>query len=126
MARCGPGVLLGVTQRQQFRATDHTLERFRDRVERKHAGLDKEALTRLLSDRIWYEALYVRTVRDPRKPDEPTTLYLLARPDGYPYVCVVRDYAVVTILEAWMADNNFPGWREDTQPLIVPATSAYR
>jgi hypothetical protein len=113
MAVVGDRVASDVTQMRPFRATDHALDRFRERVERRYANLDKEALTKILSDRIWYESLYVRGVRDPRRPEVPTTLYLLARPDGHPYVCVVRQFAVVTILDAWMADNNFPGWRED-------------
>jgi hypothetical protein len=99
--------------RKPFRATDHALERFRQRVDRRYAYLDRAGLSAHLSHQLWYEALYVTNVKDPRMPEVPTTLYLLARPNGHPYVCVVRDFAVVTILDAWMADNNFPGWRNE-------------
>lgn len=94
-----------------FHATNHALERFRERVDCRYADLRHDDLEALLSERLTNETLVRREVRD-RRSTHPTALHLLSRADGFEYVCVVRVSTVVTILDTWMAGRNFPGWRD--------------
>lgn len=95
--------------RLAFRVSDHALERFRERVEEEFTHRGNDDLADLLNSRLRASVL-VRDVTDPRVPDSVTTLYLFECRTGERLVAVVRDLCVITVLDDWMARNNYPGW----------------
>ena len=95
--------------RLAFRVSDHALERFRERVEEEFAHRGNDDLADLLNSRLRAPVL-ARDVVDPRVPESVTTLYLFECRNGARQVAVVRDGCVVTVLDDWMARNNYPGW----------------
>jgi len=95
--------------RLAFRVSDHALERFRERVEEEFTHRGNDDLADLLNSRL-RAAVLVRDVIDPRVPESVTTLYLFECRTGARQVAVVRDGCVVTVLDDWMARNNYPGW----------------
>lgn len=91
------------------------MERFRERVEEEFSARSDDDLADLLNDRLRVAAI-VREVTDPREPEVPTTLYLFESRTGARQVAVVRSLVVVTVLDEWMARNNYPGW--DVEPSL--------
>lgn len=106
--------LLKKQPQRSFRVADHAMERFRERVDEEFIYRGNDDLADLLNTRLRNAAL-VRDVTDPRSPKAVTTLYLFECRTGARQVAVVRDNCVVTVLEEWMARNNYPGW-DDTTP----------
>ena len=92
------------SQRLAFRASDHALERFRERVDEEFTHRSSDDLADLLNARL-RSALLVRDVTDPRMPEAVTTLYLFECRTGARQVAVVRESCVVTVLEEWMAGS---------------------
>lgn len=101
--------------RISFRVSSHAMERFRERVEEEFSARSDDDLADLLNDRLRVAAI-VREVTDPREPEVPTTLYLFESRTGARQVAVVRSLVVVTVLDEWMARNNYPGW--DVEPSL--------
>lgn len=95
--------------RLALRVTDHAMLRFRERVEEAFVHRSDDDLADLLNKRL-RDALLVRDVKDPRAPDLVTSLYLFECRADKRQVAVVREGWVVTVLDEWMARNNYPGW----------------
>lgn len=99
------------TQRPSLYVSEHALLRFRERMEEEFLHRDDVDLSALLNERI-HAAVLSREVIDPREPGIPTKLHLFESRSGKRSVAVVRDKTVVTVLDDWMAQNNYPGWEE--------------
>lgn len=99
--------------RRGLRVSEHALIRFRERVEEEFLHRSNEDLTDLLNERI-HAAVFSREVVDTRELGTPTTLYLFEGRTGVRFVAVVREKCVVTVLDDWMARNNYPGWEDGT------------
>jgi hypothetical protein len=97
--------------RPGLRVSEHAMLRFRERVEEEFLHRSDDDLADLLNDRIRAAVLSCEVV-DPRDPGTPTTLHLFETRTGARLVAVVRDKTVVTVLDDWMARNNYPGWEE--------------
>lgn len=95
---------------KSYRVSEHAMERFRERVDEHTAHRAFDDLADLLNARIKASRRSM-DVTDHRCPDEVTTLYELGGQTEAVYVAVVRNATVVTILDEWMAGNNFPEWR---------------
>lgn len=93
--------------KRHYTISKHALERFRERVDEQFRHRDDEDLSNLLDERVHHaESTY--EVRDPRAPDDITTLRTVACRDAT-YYAVVRGSTVVTLLDEDMARNNFNG-----------------
>ena len=97
------------TPRLALRVSEHALLRFRERVEEEFTHRGDDDLSDLLNDRIRV-AVLSREVVDPRDPGASTMLHRFETRTGRLLVAVVRDKTVVTVLDDWMARNNYPGW----------------
>lgn len=97
------------TPRLAFRVSEHALERFRERVEEEFTHRGDDDLADLLNTRIT-NRLCSAHVKDPRCPGVVTVLYKFECRDGGKLVAVVRDQTVVTVLDDWMARNNYGDW----------------
>lgn len=106
------------TPRLSLRVSEHAVLRFRERVEEEFLCRGDADLADLLNDRIRASVLS-REVVDPREPGMPTTLHLFEGRTGKRLVAVVREKCVVTVLDDWMARNNYPGWEDGTPPAPV-------
>ncbi len=102
--------------RLAFVVSDHAMTRFRERVEEEFTHRGHDDLADLLNTRLRGAGL-IRLVVDPREPTLPTTLYLFESRSGERQVAVVRESCVVTVLDEWMAQNNYPGW--DARPIAT-------
>lgn len=108
--------------KKAFRVSDHALERFRERVDEEFRHRSNDDLADLLNDRMSASDL-TRDVTDPRCPDHVTTLYRLHSRTEEMQVAVVRQGVVVTVLDEWMANNNYPNWNSlVTHPFAKLAT----
>jgi hypothetical protein len=95
--------------KRRYTISRHAIERFRERVDEEFRHRDDEDLSNLLDDRVCHaESTY--QVRDPRAPDDITTLCSVACRHATYYV-VVRNMTVVTLLDEDMARNNFVSGR---------------
>jgi len=106
-----------------LRVTSHATTRFRERVQEELMYWGDDDLVSLLNEWI-RSALLSREVVDPREPGAPTTLYLFESRTGKRLVAVVREKCVVTVLDAWMAQNNYPDWENippHTRTIASPA-----
>lgn len=118
------GIIMSTFDRQNlkkspriaFRVSDHAMERFRERVEEEFVHRNHDDLSDLLNARL-RSAVLVRDVIDPRVPDLVTTLYMFETRAGTRQVAVVRESCVITVLDDWMARNNYPGW--DDEPIAT-------
>lgn len=91
--------------KRHYAISKHAVERFRERVDEEFRHRDDEDLSNLLDERVHHaESTY--EVRDPRAPDETTTLRSVACRQAT-YYAVVRNATVITILDEEMARNNF-------------------
>jgi|HubBroStandDraft_5_1064220.scaffolds.fasta_scaffold52672_1 hypothetical protein len=97
------------TLRLAFRISEHALERFRERVEEEFIHRSDDDLSDLLNARM-ANALRTGTVVDPRCPGAVTTLYKFECRDGSKLVAVTREQTVITVLDDWMARNNYSDW----------------
>jgi hypothetical protein len=96
--------------KRRYTISKHAIERFRERVDEEFRHRDDEDLANLLDERV-HHADMNHEVRDPRAPDEVTTLRSVICRDAT-YYAVVRNATVVTVLDEEMAKNNFDGqWR---------------
>lgn len=111
------------TPRLALRVSEHAMIRFRERVEEEFLHRSDDDLSDLLNERIRNAAL-AREVVDPREPSIPTMLHLFESRTGLKLVAVVRDKTVVTVLDDWMARNNYPGWEEGSVNLPSSAPLA--
>lgn len=93
--------------KRRLTISTHAGERFRERVDEEFRHRDDEDLANLLDERIRH-AEFNYQVRDPRAPDEITTLRSVACRHAT-YYAVVRNETVVTVLDEDMAKNNFDG-----------------
>jgi len=93
--------------KRRYAISKHAIERFRERVDEQHRHRDDDDLANLLDERV-HHAENTYEVRDPRAPDEITTLRTVACRDAT-YYAVVRGSTVVTVLDEEMASNNFNG-----------------
>lgn len=93
--------------KRRHAVSSHAMERFRERVDEEFRHRDDEDLANLLDDRICH-AEHSYEVRDPRAPEEITTLFTVECRSAT-YYAVVRDQTVVTVLDEAMAQNNFAG-----------------
>lgn len=91
--------------KRQLTISLHAVERFRERVDEEFRHRDNEDLSNLLDERLRHSEFSTH-VRDPRAPDEITTLRSVACRDATLYA-VIRSATVVTVLEEEMARNNF-------------------
>lgn len=109
------------TPRRELRVSEHAMIRFRERVEEEFMHRGDDDLADLLNERIRAAVLSCEVV-DPRVPGVPTRLHLFESRTGMRLVAVVRDKTVVTVLDDWMARNNYPGWEEGSVklPSAVP------
>jgi len=103
------------TPKLALRVSEHAMLRFRERVEEEFLYRSDEDLGDLLNERIRV-AILSREVVDPRAPGTPTMLHLFESRTGMQLVAVVRDKCVVTVLDDWMARNNYPGWDGPATP----------
>jgi hypothetical protein len=112
------------TPRRALRVSEHAMIRFRERVEEELLHRGDDDLADLLNERIRAAALS-REVVDPREPRIQTTLHLFESRTGMRLVAVVREKCVVTVLDDWMARNNYPGWEggSSSPPLAAPLAS---
>jgi hypothetical protein len=93
--------------KRSFAISKHAIDRFRERVDEEFRHRDDDDLGNLLDERVRHaESNY--QVRDPRAPDEITTLRSVACKHAT-YWAVIRDQTVVTVLDEEMARNNFQG-----------------
>lgn len=93
--------------KRRLTISKHAIERFRERVDEEFRHRDDDDLGNLLDERIAHaESNY--EVRDPRAPDEITTLRSVACRHTT-YWAVIRASTVVTVLDEEMAKNNFNG-----------------
>lgn len=106
------------TPRLGLRVATHAMIRFRERVEEEFMHRSEHDLADLLNERI-RAAVLSRDVVDPRAPEVPTTLHLFEARTGARLVAVVRHKTVVTVLDDWMARNNYPGWEDGS---VSPAS----
>jgi hypothetical protein len=83
----------------------HALERFRERVEEDLKARPNSDLSNLLDEKVC-QATNVYTVRDPRAPDEVTTLAELDMRSGV-YYAVVRSETIITVLDESMVKENY-------------------
>lgn len=104
------------TPRVAFQVSAHALERFRERVEEEFTHRADDDLADLLNARLT-APISVGDVVDPRAPDTVTRLYSFECRTGTKLVAVVRDRNVITVLDDWMAQNNYPGWDGPRPPL---------
>lgn len=111
------------TPRLGLRVSEHAMLRFRERVEEEFLHRGHDDLADLLNERI-RAATLSREVTDPRAPGAPTTLHLFESRTGMCLVAVVRDKTVVTVLDDWMARNNYPGWEDGSIRQPVSASLA--
>lgn len=96
--------------KRRYTISKHAIERFRERVDEEFRHRDDEDLANLLDERV-HHADTNHEVRDPRAPDEVTTLRSVSCRDAT-YYAVVRNATVVTVLDEEMAKNNFDGqWK---------------
>lgn len=93
--------------KRTYTISKHAVDRFRERVDEEFRHREDEDLSNLLDTRVKHaESSY--EVRDPRAPDEITTLRSVACRHAT-YWAVVRASTVVTVLDEEMAKNNFNG-----------------
>jgi hypothetical protein len=111
------------TPRLALRVSEHAVLRFRERVEEEFMHRGDDDLADLLNERI-RAAVFSRTVVDPRDPGAATSLHLFESRTGMRLVAVVRDKTVVTVLDDWMARNNYPGWEDGSISRSSPALSS--
>lgn len=96
--------------KRRLSVSKHAVERFRERVDEEFRHRDDEDLSNLLDERISHAEVNYQ-VRDPRAPDDITTLRSVACRHAT-YYAVVRNNTVVTLLDEDMARNNFDGqWK---------------
>lgn len=96
--------------KRRFTISKHAIERFRERVEEEFMHRSDDDLSNVLDERV-YHAESTYQVRDPRAPDEITTLRSVTCRHATFYA-VVRNATVVTVLDEEMARNNFDGqWK---------------
>jgi hypothetical protein len=93
--------------KRRLAISKHAIERFRERVDEEFRHRDDHDLGNLLDERISY-AEHTYEVRDPRAPDQVTTLRSVSCRHATLYA-VVRGKTVVTVLDEAMAQNNFNG-----------------
>lgn len=111
------------TPRRELRVSEHAMIRFRERVEEEFIHRGDDDLADLLNERIRAAVLSCDVV-DPRVPGVPTRLHLFESRTGMRLVAVVRDKTVVTVLDDWMARNNYPGWEDGSTAPPRPAPLA--
>lgn len=93
--------------KRHYTISKHAIERFRERVDEEFRHRADEDLSNVLDERVHHaESTY--QVRDPRAPDDITTLRSVTCRHAT-YYAVVRNAAVVTVLDEDMARNNFDG-----------------
>lgn len=83
----------------------HALERFRERVDEDVKARSNHDLSNLLDEKVC-QAQNVYTVRDPRAPEALTKLHEIDLRSGI-YYAVVRDNAVITVLDEHMVKDNY-------------------
>jgi hypothetical protein len=93
--------------KRRYTISKHAIERFRERIDEEFRHRDDEDLSNVLDERV-HHAETTYEVRDPRAPDEITTLRTVACRHAT-YYAVVRNSTVVTVLDEDMARNNFNG-----------------
>ena len=93
--------------KRRYTISKHAIDRFRERVDEEFRHRDSDDLANLLDDRV-HHAETTYEVRDPRAPDEITTLRSVGCRHAT-YYAVVRNDTVVTVLDEDMARNNFNG-----------------
>lgn len=103
--------------------TAHALERYRERVETEHVARSDADLGNLLDERIHASPKH-QTVLDDRNPGEVTRVFEVEHRDGSIYYAVVREQAVVTVLDADMLRLNFDNGSWKTGPMNTPFTRA--
>ncbi len=91
--------------KRRLTISKHAIERFRERVDEEFRHRDDEDLGNLLDERL-NRAEFNYQVRDPRAPDDITTLRSVACRHAT-YYAVVRHETVVTVLDEEMARKNF-------------------
>lgn len=109
------------SSRMALRVTAHAVTRFRERVEEELSYWSDDDLVVLLNERI-RDAALSREIVDPREPSVPTMLHLFESRTGKRFVAVVREKCVVTVLDAWMAQNNYPGWEDRPLGILTSAS----
>lgn len=105
------------TPRVAFQVSAHALERFRERVEEEFTHRSDDDLADLMNARL-SAPISVGDVTDPRAPDTVTRLYSFECRTGTKLVAVVRDRIVITVLDDWMAQTNYPGWDGSPTPAL--------
>jgi len=91
--------------KRRLAISKHAIERFRERVDEEFRHRDDDDLGNLLDERL-NRAEFNYQVRDPRAPDDITTLRSVACRHAT-YYAVVRHETVVTVLDEEMARKNF-------------------
>ena len=117
--------------KRNYTISQHAIDRFRERVDEQFRHRNDDDLGNLLDDRVRHAETNYQ-VRDPRAPEEITTLRSVACKHAT-YWAVIREQTVVTVLDEEMARNNFQGqWavvlntpfaalRDLKLPVAVPA-----
>ena len=92
--------------------TDHAAHRLRKRVGGKLRNKPHHALRQVITELVApAPSVEVQDFRGEKHP-YPTELRAFMSAAGEEFVAVIRGRVVVTVLEGWMADRNFPGWRD--------------
>jgi hypothetical protein len=90
---------------RRFNITSHALDRFRERVDEDVKARSNFDVGNLLDEKV-RQATHVQTVRDPHAPELITKLHEIEVRSGT-YYAVVREDAVVTVLDEEMVKTNF-------------------
>ncbi len=93
--------------KRRYTISQHAVERFRERVDEQFRHRDDEDLANLLDERLRHSE-FTYQVRDPRAPEEITTLRSVACWETTLYA-VERNETIVTVLDEAMAKTNFDG-----------------
>jgi hypothetical protein len=119
---------------RRFNITSHALDRFRERVDEDVKARSNFDVGNLLDEKV-RQATYVQTVRDPHAPELITKLHEIEVRSGT-YYAVVREDAVVTVLDEEMVKTNFKmaNWKpalnspftRETLSAVQPVPSAAR